>query len=147
MDTKRTCGTCTKCCEGYLSGEAFGHTFYPGKPCHFIAIGKGCSIYDKRPQDPCVSYKCGWLTNTDIPEWMKPSDIDSIIDMRTLNNFEYINLREAGNPMQAKVLSWFFQYILKNGLNAVWQVDGGFNWAGNPEFVAAMEKNKPNLDT
>ena len=117
MDTKRTCGTCTKCCEGYLSGEAFGHTFYPGKPCHFIAIGKGCSIYDKRPQDPCVSYKCGWLTNSEIPEWMKPNEIDAIIDMRQIKEFEYINLREAGNPMQAKVLNWLFQYILKNGLN------------------------------
>ena len=61
--SKRSCGSCTKCCEGWLSGEALGHKFYPGKPCHFIAIGKGCSVYAKRPQEPCVSYKCGWISN------------------------------------------------------------------------------------
>ena len=139
MDTKRTCGTCTKCCEGYLSGEALGITFYSGKPCHFVAIGKGCSVYAKRPLEPCVSYKCGWLTNADIPEWMKPSDIDAIIDFRQIKNHTYINLKEAGNPMQSRVLNWFFQHILKTGMNALWQVNGGLNWEGSPEFNVLME--------
>ena len=137
---KRQCGSCTKCCEGYLSGEAQEKSFYPGKPCHFIAIGKGCSIYAKRPIDPCVTYKCQWLTNSEIPEWMKPSDIDAIIDMRDIEGISYINLVEAGNPMQARVLSWLFKYILENGLNACWQINGGLNWIGNPEFNALMEK-------
>ena len=137
---KRQCGSCTKCCEGYLSGEAQGKSFYPGKPCHFIAIGKGCSIYAKRPIDPCVTYKCQWLTNSEIPEWMKPSDIDAIIDMRDIEGISYINLVEAGNPMQARVLNWLFKYILENGLNACWQINGGLNWVGNPEFNALMEK-------
>lgn len=136
---KRSCGSCTKCCEGYLSGEAQGKKFYPGKPCHFIAIGKGCSIYAKRPVDPCVTYKCGWLTNMEIPEWMKPSDVNSIMDERELNGMRYLNLREAGNPLQARVLSWFFQYVLKTGMNAVWEVDGGLNWCGNPDFNSVME--------
>ena len=70
---------------------------------------------------------------------MKPNEIDAIIDMRQIKEFEYINLREAGNPMQAKVLNWLFQYILKNGLNAVWQVNGGVNWCGSPEFNSVME--------
>ena len=133
---KRECGTCTKCCEGHLVGEALGYPFYPGKPCHFVAIGKGCTVYAKRPKDPCVSYKCGWITNEDIPEWMKPSDINAIIDMRELDGMPYLNIREAGAPMQAKVLSWAFQYILEKGLNAVWEVNDGINWVGSPEFVA-----------
>jgi hypothetical protein len=116
-----------------------GEKIYPGKPCHFIAIGKGCTVYEKRPKEPCQSYKCAWLTNSEIPEWMKPNEIDAIIDMRQIKEFEYINLREAGNPMQAKVLNWLFQYILKNGLNAVWQVNGGVNWCGSPEFNSVME--------
>jgi len=137
---KRSCGTCTKCCEGYLAGEALGHTFYAGKPCHFIAIGAGCTVYEKRPKDPCISYKCAWLTNEDIPEWMKPSDIDAIIDMRQIGKHQYLNLKEAGSPMQAKVLSWFFQYVLKTGLNAQWEVNGGINWVGSPEFNEEMSK-------
>jgi len=135
----RKCGNCTKCCEGYLSGEALGHTFYPGKPCHFIAIGKGCSIYSKRPTDPCATYQCSWLNNSDIPEWLKPSDIDAIIDERKIKDITFLNLKEAGSPMQAKVLNWFFQHILATGTNALWQVNGGLNWAGSIEFNAAME--------
>ena len=135
---KRECGTCTKCCEGHLTGEALGHTFYGGKPCHFIAIGTGCTVYEKRPKDPCVSYKCGWLINPDIPEWMKPSDINAIIDMRQIDVHQYLNLKEAGSPMQSRVLSWFFQYILKNGTNALWEVEGGKSWVGSPEFNAVM---------
>lgn len=137
---KRLCGSCTKCCEGYLSGEAQGKKFYPGKPCHFIAIGKGCSIYAKRPVDPCVTYKCSWLTNLDVPEWMKPDDVNAILDEREVQGMRYLNLREAGTPMKARVLSWFFQHILETGKNAVWQVDGGLNWVGSPEFNSQMEK-------
>jgi hypothetical protein len=47
--------------------------------------------------------------------------------------------------MQSRVLSWFFQYILKNGTNALWEVDGGSNWAGSPEFNHLMaQKNLRN---
>jgi hypothetical protein len=135
----RKCGSCTKCCEGNLSGEAFGLKFYQGKPCHFVAIGKGCSVYSKRPADPCVSYKCGWLTNPEIPEWMKPNEIDAIVDEREIEGITYLNLREAGSPMQARILSWYFQYILATGKNAVWQVEGGLNWVGSLEFNSSME--------
>jgi hypothetical protein len=140
----RSCGSCTKCCEGYLSGKALGHTFYAGKPCHFIVIGTGCTVYEKRPKDPCVSYKCAWLTSEDIPAWMKPSDIDAIIDMRQIEGHSYLSIKEAGSPLQAQVLSWFFQYILKTGMNAVWEVNGGMSWVGNPEFVSAMESKNLN---
>jgi hypothetical protein len=69
---------------------------------------------------------------------MKPSDINAIIDMRQIDGHQYLNLKEAGSPMQSRVLSWFFQYILKNGTNALWEVDGGLNWVGSPEFNAVM---------
>ena len=137
----RQCGTCTKCCEGYLSGEALGHKFYPGKPCHFIAIGKGCSIYAKRPTDPCASYKCGWLTDVSLPEWMKPDEINAIIDTREINEIPYILLREAGGIMDVRVLSWMIVYVLQNNLNLKWMVDGGFNYLGSPEFLKAMDES------
>ena len=146
MTEKRSCGTCTKCCEGYLSGEVLGKTFYTGKPCHFVAIGKGCSIYAKRPLEPCVSYKCSWLTNADIPEWMKPSDIDAIIDEREINGIPYITLRETGSILDSRVLSWFIQYVISKGICATWEVDKGLNWVGSPEFVNLMQEGqKPKL--
>lgn len=136
--SKRSCGSCTKCCEGWLSGEALGHKFYPGKPCHFIAIGKGCSVYAKRPQEPCVSYKCGWISNEDIPEWMKPSDINAIVDFRTINDIQYLKVTEAGSILDSKVLSWLIQYALTKQLNFVWMVNGNESWFGSPEFNQEM---------
>jgi hypothetical protein len=136
---KRECGTCTKCCEGHLIGEAKGHKFYNGKPCHFISIDKGCSIYSERPEYPCVSYKCGWLLDLDIPEWLKPDAVNVIIDFREVEGHQYINLIEAGSTVSSKVLNWFIQYALNNQLNAVWQVEYGMNWIGSSEFIAKAE--------
>lgn len=139
----RQCGTCTKCCEGWLSGEAHGKPFYKGKPCHFISIGKGCSIYAKRPKDPCVSYKCDWLLNEEIPEWMKPSDINAIIDTQYIKDISYLRLIEAGETLRSNVLTYLMLYALNNKLNFYWEVNGSKNWIGAPDFLEAMkESNK-----
>lgn len=141
---KRECGTCTKCCEGWLVGEALGYKFYAGKPCHFVAIGKGCSVYAKRPKDPCVSFKCEWLTNENIPEWMKPSEINAIITQKVKNDIEYISLVEAGSILSSCVLTWVIEYALSKNLNLVWFVEGGFHWFGSPEFnQLMMEEQAP----
>lgn len=136
----RACGDCTKCCEGYLSGEALGKKFHAGKPCHFVAIGKGCSVYAKRPADPCILFECSWLVNKDIPEWFKPNSINAIVKETRLNNFTYLEIIEAGEVLQSKVLSWFIQYAVSNQLNVVWQIEGGKNWLGSPEFCNAISE-------
>jgi hypothetical protein len=115
-----------------------GHTFYAGKPCHFIAIGKGCSVYSKRPKDPCQSYKCGWLSNEAIPEWMKPNQINVIIDERLISDIPYMRILPAGEQISSKVLTWIIQYTLKNNINLYWEIEGGKNWIGSSEFLDAM---------
>ena len=60
----RQCGTCTKCCEGHLVGTINGKEMYPGKPCYLLQIGKGCSDYENRPEEPCKAFNCQWITNT-----------------------------------------------------------------------------------
>lgn len=138
--SKRSCGDCTKCCEGYLEGQALGHNFYRGKPCHFIAIGQGCSVYAKRPKDPCQTYKCAWLIDENIPEWMKPSEINAIIDYKnTSNGVPYVRITEAGEMLSSQVLTWVIQTALANNFNLYWTVNGGPNWFGSPEFVEAIQ--------
>ena len=137
----RKCGTCTKCCEGWLTGEALGHTFFEGKPCHFLAIGTGCTVYAKRPQDPCQSYKCGWLVNEDIPEWMKPNEINAIVDFREVKGIKFMRVKEAGTVLESRVLSWLIQFALKNNINFLWHINGGKNWFGNPEFNLLMKED------
>lgn len=138
---KRECGTCTKCCEGHLAGEALGHAFFRGRPCHFLAIGKGCTVYAKRPQEPCVTYKCAWLTDDTLPEWIKPSESNAIIDWRLVDGIKYLNIREAGNVLSSRTLTWAIQYCLKTKSNLFWELEGNSNWYGSPEFVTAIEKS------
>ncbi len=138
--SKRSCGDCTKCCEGWLSGEALGHTFYPGKPCHFIAIGKGCTVYAKRPKEPCQTYKCAWLADEDIPEWMKPSEINAIFTHKEVNGIPYLHLKEAGSELSSKVLSWAIVYCLSKGMNLYWEINGGPNYIGSTDFLKEIEK-------
>lgn len=138
----RSCGDCTKCCEGYLTGSAHGKPFFPGRPCHFLTIGKGCTIYPKRPKDPCVNYACEWLANDEIPEWMKPNEINAIITKRKFkeSGIEYWDLIEAGETLRANVLSWLIMYALEKGMNFRWMINGGQHWIGSQEFLEAMRQ-------
>lgn len=139
---KRKCGTCTKCCEGYLVGEIKGKAFFKGSPCHFLEINKGCTIYPERPQHPCASYKCAWLIDESFPMWFKPNEINTIIDYRIIDNIEYINVIEAGSRLDSNVLSWLIIYAQKNNMNIRWTADSGPYWIGTKEFCEAMEKLK-----
>lgn len=138
----RSCDGCTKCCEGYLSGTAEGKPFYPGNPCHFVQIGKGCSIYNKRPKDPCVNYLCLWRSSEDIPMWMKPSEINAILDKRvTSGGIPYLYLHEAGAKLDSKVLTWVVLHGLQTGQNVLWELDGGKHYIGSSDFI--NELNTP----
>ena len=140
---KRSCENCTKCCEGFLSGEVNGKNFYPGNPCHFVVIGKGCSIYKDRPKDPCVSYQCAWRNDDFLPMWMKPNLINTIIDWReTDGGIKYLCAREAGEKMNSTVLTWLIEYCIINSINFLWYVDGGEHWIGTEEFLLDINKNK-----
>jgi len=62
----RQCGTCTLCCKvmgiGALNKPA-------GQWCQHCTPGKGCTIYDERPEE-CRTFSCDWLRNEALgPEW------------------------------------------------------------------------------
>lgn len=140
MENKRTCGTCTECCQGWLWGESHGHNFYPGKPCHFVCE-TGCTIYNDRPHDPCKTFNCVWLIDTEFPEWMKPS-LSKII-MRPLrwgdnNENFYLEVTECGQTISAKVLNWLFYYHLNRKLPMKIQIEGGWNYYGPKEFLKSQ---------
>src|SRR6267154_5178884 len=69
---RRACGTCTACCDGWVVGTIRGHEMKPGQPCHFRGEGC-CTIYERRPVDPCRNFVCGWLQEeSPFPEEFKP---------------------------------------------------------------------------
>ena len=143
VDT-RSCGTCTKCCEGYVSGSVRGIPFFKGSPCHFVSIGKGCSIYEDRPKQPCKSYSCFWLNNEDLPEWLKPSEVNAMISERyTKNNIHFLELIEAGETLRSDVLSWLINYCNKNDFNLFWEVNGKKNYMGSDDFLREFDESGP----
>lgn len=132
----RECGSCTKCCEGWLTGTANGYAFWPGRKCHFMN-SSGCTIYKDRPEDPCRTYSCAWLKDETIPEWMKPSESDVILTWRLQEStgVRHLEVLEAGAPLTAQVLSWAILYALNNNYNIRYQVNGGWNKIGSNDFL------------
>jgi hypothetical protein len=131
---ERTCDGCTKCCEGTLRGQVHQHNFYPGKPCHFL--GKGCSIYADRPKDPCQDYKCAWLASDELPMWMRPDLCHAITTLKIQDGVEYYEVLEAGKQLDSAVLSWFIMWALNGKRNLMYEIQGGKNRIGSPEFLA-----------
>lgn len=110
LSQDRPCDGCKKCCEGHLTGVAYGYEFYPGKKCNFMR-DYGCGIYDVRPYNPCKTFKCGYKYDLNIPSWMKPDQIGIILVARHENGFDYYNMIEAGSSITVEILSWAVQSV------------------------------------
>jgi hypothetical protein len=136
---KRSCGDCTRCCEGWLHADIHGREMMLGKPCHFVTLGKGCTIYKERPE-LCKDFQCEWLRNDDLPEWYKP-DLSSLIvrtlklDQKDKDPIYYLEVMECGKTIDAKHLNWIVTYCLNNGYNLRYQIEGGWNLLGSKEFL------------
>ena len=133
---KRSCDGCTACCEGWLTAEVHGKYMYSGRMCHFKGKGQ-CTIYDQRP-GLCSAFRCEWLANNDIPEWLKPDLSHTIMYRRMIGEIEYINVMETGVKIDSTILNWIVLHALQNGLNIRYMVNGGWNFIGSTEFLAAI---------
>lgn len=129
----RKCDGCTKCCEGWLHGVAHDKHFWPGTPCHFMGE-KGCTIYEDRPHDPCKTYRCHWLDNQDIPEWLKPNRSNIIITKRQHDDISYLDVTEAGSKMTVETLTWLMVYCLNKNINIKYNIGAGYYRFGDPKF-------------
>ena len=54
----RACGDCTLCCKLLGIDELDKPA---GQWCAHCAVGRGCAIYESRPE-PCRTFLCGYLT-------------------------------------------------------------------------------------
>lgn len=127
---KRTCDSCSKCCEGHLHGTAYKHSFYQGKPCFYLS-DKGCSVYANRPEDPCVKFKCLWLSSDILPMWMRPDLSNVIVLERQFSDGPWLEVTEAGKKLDSSVLSWILIWASSNKVNVRYMIDGGWHWIKN----------------
>ena len=143
----RSCGECTKCCEGYLYADINfddGKVIEMGpKPCPILQIGKGCGDYENRPQNPCRGFECEWLRQPDAyPEEMRPDKILAIFSLQEIEGVPYLRITEAGKRLDAEVLSHAIKLTLMNKFNIYWEVEGKIHWFGNKDFVTIMNKHR-----
>lgn len=140
VKNNRSCEGCTKCCDGWLSANIKGHEMFPGQPCKFVESGVGCTIYDKRPKEPCKTFSCMWRADTRMPEHFKPSLINSIVSQQSIAGIPYLSAVEAGAKSDPEFLSWFISYCVAGKINAEWHVEDKRFFIGTTDFGKAMNK-------
>jgi len=136
---ERSCDGCTKCCDGWLSGTAHGYDFSVGKKCHWSSKS-GCNIYEYRPYDPCVTFKCFWKTSNLVPKEFKPNLINTILVERNFKEYIYLDINFAGNIVSQEVLDWALKLVEDNKIKHLrYAKDGKFKIISNDlEFVQLM---------
>jgi hypothetical protein len=139
---KRECGTCTKCCDGWLKETIHGYPMYPGKPCFFVQQGVGCRNYENRPEKPCKTFTCSWITTPDMPYEFKPEFSNVIISKKDFNGFKAWSVNKAPGSPSAKLLSWLLSYAVSRRENVVWMIDNELYFLGHDDFCKEMQKYK-----
>jgi len=114
-----------------------------GVNCPVLIVGQGCGDYENRPQKPCRGFLCEWMRQPDaFPEDMRPDKINTIFSLQDVDGIPYLRLTEAGDRLDAEVLSFAIKLALLNRANLYWEVDGKIHWFGNKDFVEVMNKHK-----
>ena len=64
----KACGTCSMCCKLPSIAELEKPA---GVWCQHVLKGKGCGIYEARPE-VCRAFRCSWLRDPDSPDSWRP---------------------------------------------------------------------------
>jgi hypothetical protein len=114
---KRQCSPCTACCEGWLKAEIEGQKLRPGSPCRY-STGKGCAIYERRPEKPCRTFICGWLAeDSPLPESFRPSECGAIVILnRPWKGFEVTWAVPVGEKIPEDTLDWLINQVRETGI-------------------------------
>jgi len=143
MNNKKECGTCTRCCDGTISGDVKGHLMYTGKPCFFLEIGGTCTDYENRPLHPCKVYKCLWLEFEDVPDYIKPENANAIIDIDIYKGKKYLRLTRSNNDYPSDVLTYAINYAKYNNLPFIWNDNlGAINYLGDEKLCREIILNR-----
>lgn len=135
----RTCEHCTACCDGWVTMNVRGHEVLPGSPCPF-STGKGCKIYDERPEDPCRLFVCGWMREgSPLPEWFRP-DLAKVIVLPAVRSWRNLAVDVAvpvGKKIPGKAMNWLKVFATQHGRPFIYteQQQGAL---GREQVVAAF---------
>jgi hypothetical protein len=135
---QRQCGSCTACCDGWVEGTIYGHEMKAGVPCHFRGEGC-CTIYERRPQDPCRKFVCGWLApGSPFPDSFRPDQLGVMIVQTSWRNRPAFILRSAGRDPDEALLAWMRSFSVESGAPFFYESQGERFGFGPPEFQHEM---------
>jgi hypothetical protein len=92
------CGSCTACCR-VLSIKQLNKP--AGKWCEHCAVGQGCTVYERRPEQ-CSDYECLWLHSqhdgfgSPMPDEMRPDRCKVVF--HPIDEGLYVALCMPGSP-------------------------------------------------
>jgi len=146
--SKRNCGPCTACCQGWLVSEKM--EMKPGTPCKHCSAA-GCGIYEDRPAVPCASFECAWLKQDDtLPDEMRPDICGAIVMLdRRWKGIKVIAAVPTGEEIPPETLEWLRAFALSKSTPLIFchhplkegeygrTVKTGF---GPPGFVKAVKE-------
>jgi hypothetical protein len=138
----KSCGTCTKCCEGSLKLIVRGQKVFPGHPCPLLDLNSGCSDYENRPAMPCKTYRCQWLKNAEMPERFKPNLINFIVHRMWLKKHEYYTLIPSGIDLKISDIEDIFLWFKEEGYNFSYVYQDKEYLCGTEEFLKECYNNK-----
>jgi hypothetical protein len=138
QEPARQCGTCTACCDGWVVGTIEGYEMKPGQPCHFRGEGC-CTIYERRPTEPCRTFICGWLRpGSPFPEEFRPDKLGVlIVPTRWRGRAAYI-LRSAGRDPDEALLAWMRHFSERTGQPFIYEIAGERFGFGSTQFQIEM---------
>jgi hypothetical protein len=113
----RAYGTCTLCCK-LLTVEAIRKPM--NSWCKHCAIGRGCLIYDARPEE-CRDFYCGFMTLHHLGEEWRPSTSKLMLGIETGGNSIFVHVDPSrpdvwkSEPFYSKLKEWAGNAVPSHG--------------------------------
>jgi hypothetical protein len=116
----RSCDGCTTCCK-LLKVEAFNKPMQQW--CEHCRIGRGCTIYDARPDD-CRTFYCGWVLDGGIGDEWNPRHSKMVIKFENNRTLVLVDKDRKGawrkEPFNTLIRSWAARALPVRGEVVVW---------------------------
>jgi Fe-S-cluster containining protein len=129
----KSCGSCSRCCDGTYDTIVEGHVMGDGTPCYFLENNR-CSIYEYRPTNPCRMYNCLWMQYKEVPDYMKPENSGALMDVRFgKSKIPYLRIEDERSKYSEEVFLYAKNFAEKEGMPLAYKVDNGFVVIGNPD--------------
>jgi hypothetical protein len=117
----RSCDGCTACCKLVAVAEL-------NKPaqswCDHCSIGKGCTIYETRPED-CRTFYCGWLLDERIADAWRPRDSKIVVKFEPKRIVVHVDKDRKDawrkEPFASQVRAWAQAGVMHQGDVIVWE--------------------------